>query len=659
MVKLSLLGDPVGRRLLGESARPSTVAAAYRALLSGDTDAFALVATWVLAGRALPAVSAADSPAAGFFRELLERTPAVERDRFLQLGLRGQLANRGILARSPRVPLSTDAATAARLVRYLAAFIGSTATAPPGVLVGEQLRHFASYPDPRLVRLAGALALPAALPHLERFLLLRRRFFHLRTDYSTRPEPTDALFIESLRAVVEIGQRNAAAPAAAVLQRVLQQAEREASPSRSGSPGTALALPASLAAQGEPILLESFDDNEGQAPPSRQVSERRLSPHDGVRDKRAWLTLAIAALGGSAPELAALHGANQERARPPLAGTAWSVACDSAQAGLSSTHLYLLTHLFIGGQHRPVLISLERTTGRTQFVVPLGPQDDSELSLVTHQLLVAADGAPVLLVSLRTPATGPRLLRFDPDTGEVSAAHPLAVSGRAEPVALLADASGYVLRRGPVVFRQREDGTLAWRWAVPPEASVAVGDGTAVALHGEQLRLRTENGESTLAVQRLLGRASAEGAFVLALAGGFAIADPTTKLLRTFDLQGTPGAQWPLAEGASSSSALQGPLAHRAVLARGQLQVLAPRGGLRTVAAPLNVSQVLVTDNAAYLGDSAALQEAPLDGTPSRRLPDAGHPHMARVLAATRDWIYVLTYADGYQVAALRRGSAP
>ena len=61
MVKLSLLGDPVGRRLLGESARPSTVAAAYRALLSGDTDAFALVATWVLAGRALPAVSAADS----------------------------------------------------------------------------------------------------------------------------------------------------------------------------------------------------------------------------------------------------------------------------------------------------------------------------------------------------------------------------------------------------------------------------------------------------------------------------------------------------------------------------------------------------------------------------------------------------------------------
>jgi hypothetical protein len=656
MTKLSVPGDPVSRAVFLESAKPSHLAAAYQTLLAGHTDAFAVVATWVLAGRPLPAATAADSPTARFFRELFEKTPAAERDAFLQLGLRGQLANPGILARSPRVPLVADAASAARIVRYLAAFPAPAAAPTPSALLGEQLERFATYPDPRMVRLAGALALREALPHLLRFLLLRRRFYQLHTDYTTHPEPTDALFVESLRAVVEIGERGAAADAAAVLLQVRAQAEKELGAGM-GTAGQPLG-PTLGPAQGEPIVLETYDDKGGQAPPSRDARETRLPKDEKVRDKVAWLTIAQAALQGAPGPRAQLHESAPERPRPALPDAVWTVPSDSAQAAVSRTHLYLVTHLVVGKRHRPVLWSLELLTGRTQFVVTLGPYGSDELELAETKLLVDPDGAPVLLAMLRTAdrAESARLYRFAPDTGEISATYRLAVTNRQTPVALAAEADGYVLRRGPVVFRQRRDGTLAWRWDGLAETAVAVGEGTSVALLGKQVLLRREAGERTLSVQSLLGRPKLdESAFPLALADGFAIADPSTKRLYAFDLGGTSRGDWPLAEGARSFSALEGPLAHRAVLARDQLQVLDPSGTLRTLAAPLNVSKVLVTATAAYLGSERALSETPFSGSASRRLPDGGHPHMARVLAATADWIVVQTYADGYQVTALRR----
>lgn len=646
-----LTGDPVGRRLFLETAKPAAIAQSYGQLLSGDSTAFAIVASWVLSGHPLPPATAPDSPAAEFFRELFERTPSAERDAFLMLGLRGQLANPGILSRAPRIALTADAASQRRVTRYLAAFTAPTPTPKdaPKELLDAELRQFATYPDPRMVRIAGALALAAAVPHLERFIALKRRFFHLHTDYSTHPEPVDALFIESLRALVEIAEREptAAESVQLALGRALEQARRESA-----------ADPMSIDGPGEPIVLETFDDNEGQALPTRGVRSARLNSGSGVRDKVAWLTMAQAALRGDRAQRASLSRAETARPRQPISDAIWTVESDSAQAALSGDRLYLVTRIFVGKQHRPVLWSLDAPTGKTRFISALGGYGDDGVELVTGKLLADAEG-PILLATVRDAKggqNGARIFRFDPETGEVRDAHPLVVQGREDAALLAADSDGYLLQRGQTLFHQRRSGTLGWRWDLPRDARVAVSEATALALLKREVRLRNRQGERALSAQVLLGTPDFdESAIPLALPDGFAIAEPGKKKLSRFDGEGRPRGQWSLVQGADHGSQLEGPWAGQALRGRDRLQVLAQSGPPIELVTPLNVSHVFLTQHAACVGSERALVEQPLDGTAGRPLPDLGHPHMARVVAADAERIFMLAYKDGYQLFALRR----
>ena len=107
------------------------------------------------------------------------------------------------------------------------------------------------------VRIAGDLGMAEAVPHLERFLRLQRRFYRLQTDRTTHPVEVDTLFRESLRALLRIAELTPATVAS--VRSIVQRAEAQAASEESGNP---------LYGTGEPITLETYSDNQGTAHPA-------------------------------------------------------------------------------------------------------------------------------------------------------------------------------------------------------------------------------------------------------------------------------------------------------------------------------------------------------------------------------------------------------
>lgn len=648
------LTDPIQRAFARQQGDAKLLAAAYQALLAGQVSLFPFVADWVLAGTSLPAASAPDTPCARFFRELFEQAPKTERDAFLRLALHGQLGSPAIIERSPRVLLQAPPAVADRILRYLAGFESPQRPSDDQGLIGEVLRTFSTYPHPTMVRIAGDLGLRAALPQLERFLALKRRFYLLHTDYTTHPEEVDALFMESLRAVVSIAaqSREAHTEAKALLSRLRKQSEAE----QSSDP---------LMGSGEPIALEELYDREGRSSRS-QVRQTVLRAQDGVRSKVDWLQLALRALDGDVAKAALLHRSGRAPAQPPLSipGAAWTVDCDEPRAALAGDRLYLLTRIFVQKQHRAVLWALDAATGQTRFIAPLGlpGQPNNSRELHPRSLHLDPDGSIVLLGPIEEGSQRRSyLFRFSAESGEVSAILPVPTSGDSDPELIAADADGYVLRHGSQLVRISPQGALRFRWPLSEDTRVLSADGQVLALSADHVQLARAGATdgkppSRWAIATLLGQPAVDaGAFPLLLPDGFAIADPSRRQLACFDWQGSPRARTPIPEGAAPFHEAQGPLASRALLARNKLLVV-PSITAPPIVLPasLNLSKLWVSETAAYLLDERALIEQPLSGGPKRRLPDLGSAHMASVVAASREWLIVAAYQDGYHVGALR-----
>jgi hypothetical protein len=649
------LRSPLARAQAAARPKPAALSGAYQALLAGDMNSFAVVAGAVLAGRALPPASAPESPAARFFRDLLQSTPAADRDAFLRLGLAGQLSNAGLLERAPRVSLSAEPPARALLLRYLAAFDAPQRSTAPQALLGERLTHYAHFPHPLAVRIAGDLGLAEALPHLERFVRLKRRFYLLRTDYTTHPQEVDALFRESLRAILSIAEKGATTvgAASAVLGRVADQAAAE----ERGD---------SLQGDGEPITLETYDDNQGTAPPTQMVRETRLRQMDRTPSKRHWIQLTLRALGGDRAAGLELNLGPPRNKSPRLQvpGAAWIVESDDAQVAVAGRTLFAVTRQNIEGQHQPVLWSLDLETGRSRFVVRLLGTDDKgeESELATRGMCIDPDGSPVLLTTLSSGPAGRAgsLLRFDPTSGEVAAILPLVIKGDESPDLLACDSGGYVLRRGTTLFRQRLTGELGAKIQLRREDRVAVGEGQIVVLTSDGVRVWS--GPSSEAKARpfpaadLIGQPSLpSSAIPLALADGFAIANGREGKLQIFDLAGRRRADHNISEGADAFSAASGPLARRSLLGRDQLWVVGPGDRLLQFKVPLNVRELLVSTTAAYVADERSHVEHRLSDGRAHKLDLPGSPHMAKVLAATSEWVIVVVYRDGYYLAALQR----
>jgi len=645
--------DPLPRALALRSPKAAALTTAYKALLAGDMTAFAVIARAVLAGRALPAPGPGETPAARFFRLLLHETPAADRDAFLTLGLQGQVSNVALLDRSPRVPLSAAPPAIALLQRYFAAFESPLRSQDPKALLGEHLAVYDRYPHPMFVRIAGDLGMTEAVPHLERFLRLQRRFYRLQTDYTTHPVEVDSLFRESLRALLRIAEL---APATvASVRSVVQRAEAQAASEESGSP---------LYGTGEPITLETYSDNQGTAPPSVNVTETRLQAREQTRSKRQLLKQALLALAGDRAAAASLGTAHVRKAAPlAVPGASWVFESDAGQATVSGTTLFVVTRQFVEGQHRLVLWSLDLRSGRSRFVVRLVNHEaksgtDSELNI--RGLCADPDGSPVLLSTefVRPGERESSLLRFDAATGEISAILPLAVSGAADPTLLVCDAHGYLLRRGSVLFRQHLSGELAFRHALSAEAKVAIADTQAVVLEASGVQIFEAGAVAPrrFAIADLLGqKALPSQAFPLALPDGFALGHGREDILLIFDRDGRIRSETKLPQGASPVSIAGDAASGRAMLGRDQLWVVGSDAHIHKFKTPLNVSEVFVSPVAAYVTDGRSHVEHRLQDGSSHPLHLSGTPHMAKLLTATPDWIVVAVYRDGYYLAAIPR----
>lgn len=650
-----LFRSPLARAQLAAKPQPTALASAQQALLAGDMNAFAVVAQAVLAGRALLPMTVPDSPNVAFFRELLQTTPAADRDAFLRLGLTGQLSNSGLLSRVPRVSLSAPPAAQALLLRYLAAFAKPQRSLDPQALLGEHLTHYAHFPHPMMVRMAGDLGLVDALPHLERFLLLKRRLYLLRTDYSTRPQEVDALFRESLRALLLITE---AKPATVPQVRtLLERLHTQAQADERGD---------SLMGDGEPIVLETYNDHGGTAPPSQDVRETRLPARDGVLSKRQALQQALRALQSDATLRGELATSPSLRRGPRLQfpGAAWISESDAAQVALTESTLFVVTRQFIVGQHRPVLWSVELASGRSRFVAPLLGIDDrgEENELTTRGLCADPDGSPVLLTtSFRGEGVRQAtLLRFDPSSGEVAAIVSLPAQDTSDPELLACDAGGYVLRRGDALFRLRLSGEQAFRHKLGSTDKVAVGEGQIVVLAADGVRLwsgiNAPASPRPLPLVDLIGQATLPGSAIpLALPDGFAIAHGREGKLLIFDATGRRRSEHDLPDRADAFGAANGPLARRSLLGRDRLWVIGDGDRLLQFRVPLNVRALHVSPFAAYVADERTHTEHLLSDGTAHPLNFPGSPHMASVLAASTKWVIAQVYRDGYYLAALPR----
>ena len=163
--------------------------------------------------------------------------------------------------------------------------------------------------------------------------------------------------------------------------------------------------------------------------------------------------------------------------------------------------------------------------------------------------------------------------------------------------------------------------------------------------------------ESRFSTTALLSRPKVDSGLIpLLLPDGFGLADVYERRVFFFDWQASPQGQAPLPEGAEAFESAQGPWARRSLLARHKLLVFpSTKDKPIELTVPLNISRLLVTDRAAFIGEESSLAEYVFGASKPIPLPYLGNAHMASVLAVSRDWLILSAYQDGYRIGALRR----
>jgi hypothetical protein len=484
--------NPVYRHEFLGTATKEQLAKICDVFMAGNWYVFGVWASLALEGRLPTQDGKPGTPHGEFWAKVLS-APKDERDGFLTFLLRSGLADTGIRYRPVREPPAKPGSSSLLLLRsYFEAFRDPSHSADERAALGSRLVWYGNYPEERMVRLAPLLG-ERALLHLERFMNVKRRFFKLHTDYSTDLEELDGLFLECLRALLELAADGALRERVmAILERSREDhSKRPCEPS--GGPSTI----AEGTEGSEAICVESLHDNMGMSPSTVNVGQGvlpdQLTSGRGPLSKVRWLELAILALGGEvAAQKRFFEGGERPGRQDELAGAHWSLPVDDGAGRIAGDRLFYMCHfLFDGKYHLPTLSSIHIPTGRTRYMLNLGDRSSRGLSVCGETLMVGPGGTPVLMAQLDRE-DGPRtyrLITFDAQTGQVTTTEPLALEPDKEAALLSATDDGYILTRGRLVWKQGMDGALGWRTELPAADCFAISGGRAVLLGKDELVL--------------------------------------------------------------------------------------------------------------------------------------------------------------------------
>jgi hypothetical protein len=426
------LENSIYRHIFHRSASRKDIEAVMDEFWAGNWSAFGIWAREVMAGRERPAPSGATSPHATFWSMFLSRASADEKKGFLELLLRAQLANRVIKGRPGRVPPEGFTPACRRAVlEYLAAFEEPCHAVDPNTILGGRLVRYSHYPDERIVDLVGMYNIIEAIPILERFLKVRRRFFQLHVDYCTRPGEIDALFVETLLAFVRI-----ALSSEKEREGVLDLLKRH-----------------QLANRGkEAVWFEVLSHNNYTGDCSQYVKDEEMAEMEGLGSKRDLIGMAIKAIEEDGKDRRVLEGFSEEGS-PPTAPYRWVQPGLDGGGVVDGDRLY-----FLGGF---TIEAMDIPSGRTYFRIDTGVSGDNLGVGCYYPVMVRnADGDPVL-VALLDDRTGAmkewHSFVLDRDTGEVKRAFRLAH----QPVRAWGP-QVWCRPDGGTVFRMREEKRL-WK----------------------------------------------------------------------------------------------------------------------------------------------------------------------------------------------------
>lgn len=484
--------NPVYRHEFFGTATKEQLAKICDAFMAGNWYVFGVWASLILEGR-LPSQDGKPGTPHGEFWAKVLAAPKDERDEFLTFLLRSGLADTGIRYRPLREPPERPGISSLRLLRsYFEAFRDPSHSADEGAALGSRLVWYGNYPEERMVRLAPRLG-EEALPHLERFMHVRRRFFKLHTDYTTELEELDGLFLESLRALLEL------AADGALRERVLALIERfrEDLSKKPGKPSGGLSTIDEGTEGSEAICVESLHDNMGMSPTTVDVGQGMLSDQSssgrGPLTKVQWLELAVSALQGDvAAQKRFLEIGSRPGKQVELPRAQWLLPVDDGTGRTTGDRLfYMGPFLFDGKYHLPTLSSIHIPTGRTRYMLNLGDRSSRGLRVWGGTLMLGPDGSPVLMTQLDRE-DGPRTYRiiiFDAQTGQVTRTWPLALEPDKEAALLSVTDDGYILTRDRLVWKQGTDGSLRWRTKLPAADCFAISGDRAVLLGKDELVL--------------------------------------------------------------------------------------------------------------------------------------------------------------------------
>ena len=490
---LSEFDNPIYRYEFLKNASEEKLSEVCDAFMDGNWYVFGVWAALALGGKLPPQGKRPDTPHGRFWESVLG-APAQDRDEFLNFLLRSGLADTGIRYRQLReAPPMPSKASLGILKSYLGTFMEPSHSAKEKAHLGSRLVWYGNYPEERMVRLAPLLS-EEALPDLERFLTVRRRFYKLHTDYTTELEELDNLFLESVKALQEIGSdAKMKEHVGTILRRVLEGLRKESK--------KLAEKPSILSGNGqdsEVIWVESYHDHMGNSPSTVDVGQGTIpdvfSSGRGPMSKIQWLELAVSALEGDAKaKKKILDGGTWPRKEVELPGAQWMFPVDDGAGRIAGDRLfYMANFLFDGTHHLPTLSSIHIPTGKTRFMLNLGDRSSSRgLKVWGGTFLLAPDGHPVLMTQLDREK-GPRpytLISFDAGTGQVSSMQPLAVEPDKEAALLSVTEEGYILIRDRLVWKQSKDGSLLWKTELPKSECFEILGERAIVLTEDELVL--------------------------------------------------------------------------------------------------------------------------------------------------------------------------
>jgi len=488
---LSEFDNPIYRYDFLKNAKPKQLAEVCAAFMAGNWYAFGVWASLALDGKLPPATGKSDSPHGAFWTGVLG-APKKEKDDFISFLLRAGLADTGIRYRALREPPAMPGKSSlGMLLSYFDTFRDPRHASEEKRWLGSRLVWYSNYPEERMVRLAPLLG-ETALMHLERFLRIRRRFFKLHTDYSTDLEELDNVFIECLRALLELAADGKSKERVRSLLEGLRKELLAENNKKMKVPSILSGNPESA----ELIWLDSYNDGGGMAPPTKDAGVGMLpdsfSGGRGPLSKLQLLEIARKALeGDSAAHRNLFEGAPRYPKAVELNGADWVLPVDDGAGRLAGERLfYMANFLFDGNRHLPTLSSIHVPSGRTRFMLNLGDRSSSRgLMVWGGTFMLGPDGAPVLMTQLdfeggSRPSTY-KIINFDELTGQVSGMWPLALEPSKEAALLSVAKDGYILIRGRLVWKQGIDGSLKWKTALP--------NGGTFSIAGERAGILTEN----------------------------------------------------------------------------------------------------------------------------------------------------------------------